>query len=145
MPTAYLHVRGRIFTIFNKYLMFIFHQASQSKSDHALHIARDSVCSSRNINCPVRTAEQHCPCWEKRQMSILGKVSCEVCNRARNCSKISISHATWTDNIFAHSCGRLTIVFWTMEENSFTAWGQLVCVRASPRSAVTSRQTRREN
>lgn len=44
--------QGRIFTIFNKHQVFIFHQTSQSKSGHAFHRVGNSVCSGRNkLSC----------------------------------------------------------------------------------------------
>lgn len=51
--------------------------------------------------------------------------------KTSNWSRISVSHASRTDNISAHLRGHLTMVLWIMQEMGFTAWGRLSYGRAS--------------
>jgi len=144
MPTAYLHVGGRIFTIFNKYLTFTFHQASPSKSDQGSHIARAGVCSSKNTNCPARPAEQHRPCREQGQLTVRAGLA------ARSAAEQGAGATLVFPTLPRPTTSLHTFVAdspWSSgpEETSFTAWGQPVWARASPLRAVTSMQTWREN
>lgn len=124
---------GRIFTIFNKHQVFIFHQASQSKSGHAFHRVEDRnklSCLNSRAASPLsrKEAEEH-----SGQILLLTE------------------QQTGQEEHFPRHLNQqyFSTLFVATSPESLGSVSQpgdkLVCARAFPPRAVTSRQTGREN